>query len=148
MITPKENFQKSAKNHDCSDMFKTVKCIKATNLSTNNVSYFNSIYSCSKLLGVNAGIIYHICNAVPYYKSGKSKMDGCSYKFEYIEKSDIPYSIESAKIGRPKLILSCEDKKDRHKKAVHKWQNKPYTCSKCNKTMKNWNKQYHNKKCK
>lgn len=148
MITPKENCQKSAKNRDCSNMFKTIKCIKATNLNTNNVSYFNSTCRCSKLLGVNAGIIYHICNAVPYYKSGKSKMDGCSYKFEYIEKSDIPYSIEWAKIGRPKLMLSCEDKKDRHKQAVYKWQKKPYTCSKCNKIMQNCNKQYHNKKCK
>ena len=37
------------------------KCVKATNIDTNEVSYYNSMYAVNQHLSVNAGIVKMVC---------------------------------------------------------------------------------------
>jgi hypothetical protein len=46
---------------------------------------FDSVYQCSKALGINVGIISKCCDKKKYCKSGKSKIDGKRYSFEWLE---------------------------------------------------------------
>ena len=145
LLTHSENVKKSAPNWDHSLTRNNPSCVKATNISTNEVLHFNSIYCCSKYLRINSGAMKRVCDGDMYHKSSKSKKDGQMYKFEYVEKENMPDNyIKSA--GRPQM--SEEDKKKHHYEALIKWLNKEYKCPRCDKVMKNRNRQHHNKKCK
>ena len=105
------------------------------------------MYYCAQYLNINNGTIKRVCVGVEYRKSGISKKDGCSYKFEYVKKEDMPDNyMKSSNIRRKRV--SNEDKKKHKIEALKKWQNKGYECPRCNKVMKNSNKVYHNKRCK
>ena len=70
----------AAKNHE------NKKCVKAINNDTNEVSYYNSMYAVQQHLGINVGIVKMVCEGINNCKSGISKKDGKSYKFEYVRK--------------------------------------------------------------
>ena len=98
-------------------------------------------------LGINAGIVKMVCEGLNGCKSGISKKDGHSYRFQYIKQDDLPDNyIKSSKI-RPRRV-SDEEKKKKQIEAMKKWQKKEYKCPKCDKTIKNGCKYVHNKKCK
>ena len=149
MMTQQENFNKSAKVRDYTFVAKNhrnKKCVKATNTNTNEVSYYNSLYTVQQHLGINAGIVKMVCENINRCKTGVSKKDSCSYKFEYVNEQDMPDDYNKSANIRPKM--SEEDKKKHHKESMKKWYDKEYKCPKCNKVLKNSNRQYHNKKCK
>ena len=152
MMTQEENCKKSAQERDYTfvkDNHRNKKCVKAsaTNSNANEVSYYNSLYAVQQHLQVNAGIVKMICDGVQYHKTGISKKDNHHYKFEYVDKEDMPDNyIKSA--NKRSNRVSDEDKKKHRMEAVKKWQNKVFNCSKCDKTFKNSYKYVHNKKCK
>ena len=125
MMTYQQNSKKSAKKYDLSYIkYNRInpKCVKAVNCDTNDVIYFNSMSCCSNYLNINCGTIKGVCDGEKYRKSGVSEKDGNSYRFEYVNKEDMPDNyLKSANI-RPKR-LSDEEKKH-HFEAVNKWQNK------------------------
>ena len=82
-----------------------------------------------------------VCDGDKYRKTGISKKDGCSYKFEYTDNDKIPDNYVVKKSNDLRKKLTDEDKKLRRKE----WRNKEYKCSKCGNKMKNGNRQYHNK---
>ena len=89
LMTQKENIKKSAEKRDyifASKNHENKKCVKAINIKTKEVSYFNSMYSIREHLGINPGIVKMVCENINNCKSGKSKVDGCNYRFKYIEK--------------------------------------------------------------
>ena len=55
----------------------------AINCTTTEVEYYNSTSAAEKDLRINTGIVKLICDEKKYYKTSKSKKDGCSYRFEY-----------------------------------------------------------------
>ena len=60
LITQQQNCKKSAKDRDYSftvENHKNKKCVKATNIETNEVSYYNSLYATQQHLGINVGIV-------------------------------------------------------------------------------------------
>ena len=66
------------------------KFVKAINCSNNEVTYFNSMYAIQQYLGINAGIVKMVCEGINHCKTGISKKNGISYKFEYVKKEDMP----------------------------------------------------------
>lgn len=105
LVTQQENCKKSAKDRDYSFLkynHKNKKFIKATNLNTNKVTFFNSMYSCSKNLGINAGIIKMVSEGLNNCKSGYSKVDKDRYKFEYVNQKDMPSDFIKMPNIRPK----------------------------------------------
>ena len=88
IVTPQVNNKKSAIKRDYSfvkNNRKNKKCVKAINLSSGEVTYFNSLYKAQQGLGINAGIIKQICENKNFCKTGKSKIDNDSYRFEYVD---------------------------------------------------------------
>ena len=149
LLTTSENIKKSVKNRDYSFAAKNhqnKKSIKATNINNNEVSYYNSLYAVQQHLGINAGIVKMISEKLNNCKTGISKKNGNSYKFEYIEKEDMPNDYKKSANIKPKRV-SDEDKKKRSKESIKKWQNKEFTCSICNKIYKNGYKYLHTKIC-
>ena len=53
--------------------------MKATDCETNDVIYFNSMYSVQQHLGVCPSIVKRVCDGDKYRKTGISKRDGQSY---------------------------------------------------------------------
>ena len=150
LMTQQENCKKSAKRRDYTFVAKNhqnKKCVKATNSDTNEVSYYNSLYAVHQDLGINAGIVKMVCEKINGCKTGISKIDNHSYKFEYVNKQDMPDNYKKSANRRLNRV-PVEDKKKHHKEAVKRWQQKEYKCSKCGKTYKNNFKYVHNKKCK
>ena len=93
LITQQQNCKKSAKNRDykfAAKNHQNKKCVKAVNCTTNEDTYYNSMFACQKHLGINAGVVKMICDKINNCKTGISKKDGFPYKFEYIEKNDLP----------------------------------------------------------
>ena len=129
---------------------KNRKYIKAINCSNNEVSYYNSLYAVQKHLQINSGLVKMVCEGLNHCKSGNSKKDGFSYKFEYINKDDLPSNyLTSSKTGlKRRQLLTDEEKKKNKRESIKKWQKKDYVCSKCNKTYKNNYKYIHSKICK
>ena len=150
LLTQQQNCKKSANNRDYTFVAKNhenIRCIRATNIITKEVSYFNSMYAVQQHLQINAGIVKMVCEGINRCKSGVSKKNGNSYKFEYIKKDDLPDNYEKSANKRPQRV-SDEDKKKRHEQAVKKWRNKEHECPKCEKTFKNNYRFEHNKRCK
>lgn len=149
LLTPSENCKKAAIHRDHSffaQMRKNRKCVKATNCSTHEITYFNSFYSIKQHLDISAGTVKHVCDGGLYHKSGISKKDGHRYTFEYIKEEDLPKDHKkSANIRRK---LSDEDKKKHQMEAVKKWRNKEFTCQNCDKVLKNSYRCIHKKHCK
>ena len=112
-MTQQENCKKSAQEHDCTFVAKNhqnKKCVKATNTNTNEVSYYNSLYAVQQHLGINPGIVKMICDKINRCKTGISKKDNHHYKFEYVNKQDMPDNYIKSANKRPKRV-SDEDKK-------------------------------------
>ena len=144
LVAQQQNCKKSAKDRDYTFVAKNhenKKCVRATNITTKEVSYFYSMYAVQQHLQINAGIVKMVCEGINNCKSGNSKKDGCSYTFEYIKQDDLPDDYKKNRVPD-------EDKKKNQMKAVKKWQNKQYKCPRCDKTLKNNYKYVHNKKCK
>ena len=150
LVTHQQNCNKSAKNRDYTFVAKNCekrKCVKAINKNTNEVTYYNSMYAVQQHIGINVGIVKMVCEGLNHCKSGVSKKDGHSYRFQYIKQDDLPDDYKKSANKRPRRV-SDEDKKKHHAECVKKWQNKVYICPKCDKTIKNSCKYVHNKKCK
>ena len=150
LVTHQQNCKISAKNQDytfVAENHKNRKCVKATNKNTNEVSYFYSLYSVNKHMGINSGTVKMICDGKYGYKSSLSKKDGCSYTFEYIKQDELPDNYKKSANKRPRRV-SDENKKKHQLEAMKKWQNKEFKCPNCNKTFKNSYKYLHKKYCK
>lgn len=153
IMTQQQNNKKSAKDRDykfVANNHQNKKCVKALNQNTKEVSYYNSLYAVQQHLDINAGIVKMAAEGINKCKSGISKKDGCKYVFEYVKKEDMPEDYKkSSKLGQNRQILLSDEEKRKHQnEAMKKWQQKEYTCLKCNKMMKNNSKFIHNKKCK
>ena len=85
LMTPQQNSKKAAKNQDPSFFanYQKRRRVKAINLETNEISYYNSLYAIQQHLGINRGIISMHCRGINGIKSATSKKDGCKYAFEY-----------------------------------------------------------------
>ena len=150
LMTHQENCKKSAKRRDYTFAAKNhqnKKCVKATNSDTNEVSYYNSMYAVQQHLGINAGIVKMVCEKINGCKTGISKKDNCYYKFEYVKKEDMPDNYKKSANIRSNRV-PVEDKKEHHKEAMKRWQQKEYKCLKCGETYKNSYRVVHNKICK
>ena len=149
MMTQQENCKKSAKRRDYTFVSKNhqnKKCVKATNSDTNEVSYYNSMYAVQQHLGINAGIVKMVCEKINGCKTGISKIDNHSYKFEYVNKQDMPDNYKkSANIRLNRVYV--EDKEKHKKEAMKRWQQKEYKCPKCGETYKNSYRFVHKKIC-
>ena len=84
VVTASENCKKSAKNRNFSCYRKKPKSVLATNLITKKQTNFNSLYSVSKILGINPGQVSSICEGIKYCKTATSKVDGQKYTFKYL----------------------------------------------------------------
>ena len=150
LMTQQENCKKSAKRRDYTFAAKNhqnKKCVKATNSDTNEVSYYNSMCAVQQHLGINAGIVKMGCEKFNGCKTGISKIDNHSYKFEYVNKQDMPDNYKKSANRRSNRV-PVEDKKKHKKEAMKRWQQKEYKCPKCGKTYKNSYRFVHKKKCK
>ena len=76
--------------------------ILATNLSTNEKRFFNSIYQASKALQINAGSIKLISDGKR--KTAKSKLNGNKYSFKYANPNDL----NNVKIIKDKIKNNIE----------------------------------------
>ena len=149
LMTQQENCKKSAKGRDylfLAKSYKNNRCVKAINIETNEITYYNSMYATQQHLGINAGIVSMCCQGINNCKSGISKKDNQRYKFEFVKKEDLPDDHESSFIRRQRAS-SDEERKRRQKENIKKWQNEEYTCPRCDKVMKNNGKYQHNKRC-
>ena len=150
LMSQQENCKKSAKRRDYTFAAKNhqnKKCVKATNSDTNEVSYYNSMYAVQQHLSINAGIVKMVCEKINDCKTGISKIDNHCYKFEYVNKQDMPDNYKKSANIRSNRV-HVEDKKKHHKEAMKRWQQKEYKCSKCGETYKNSYRVVHNKICK
>ena len=117
LVTTSENNKKAAKNRDYTFATKNhqnKKYVKAINVNTNEVSYYNSLYSVQQHININAGIVKMVCENINRCKTGISKKDGNLYKFEYAKKEDMPDDYKKSANIRPKRV-SDEDKKKNKK---------------------------------
>ena len=121
LMSHQENCKKSAERRDYTFAAKNhqnKKCVKATNCDTNEVSYYNSMYAIQQHLSINAGIVKMVCEGINNCKTGISKIDNHSYKFEYVKKEDMPTNFKKSANVRP-IRVPVEDKK-KHKKRSYK----------------------------
>ena len=149
LLTQQENCKKSAKNRDytfITEIKKNKKCVKAINIETNEVLYFNSMYAVNQHLGIDAGIVKMVCEGLNRCKSGISKKDGKSYKFEYVKKEDMPDNYLKSANKRPRRVSDEERKKTQYE-AFKKWLKKEHKCPRCDKIIKNGSKYLHKKIC-
>ena len=72
-------------------------------------------------LQINVGIVKMVCEGLDSCKSGVSKKDGHSYRFEYIKQDDLPDNYNKSSNIRPQRI-SNEDKKKHNIDYIKKWQ--------------------------
>ena len=96
-------------------------------------------------LGINAGIVKMVCEGLNNCKTGRSKKDGCHYKFEYVTEENMPYNHKKSPNIRPRM--TGEDRKKRQKERYKKWCGKAFECPKCGKTFKNRYQYKHRKIC-
>ena len=141
LLSQKENNKKSAKNRDYSFVVNNhinKKFVKAIDCSTDEVTYYDSMYAVQQNLGINAGIVKMVCEGTNHCKTGISKKNGVSYKFEYVDKEDMPDDyIKSSRTGEKRRRLLTDEEK---------WSNRTFVC-RCGRTMLNKNKNYHKQNC-
>ena len=140
LVTQQQNCKKSAKDRDYTFVSKNhenKRCVRATNITTKEVSYFLQYVCCSTTSSNKMLVLLKmVCEGINNCKSGVSKKDGCLYKFEYIKQDDLPDNYKKSANLRKNRVPS-EDKKKHHMQAMKKWQNKEYKCPRCDKTFKN-----------
>ena len=88
VTTPSENVRKSTVNKNyffLKDIRKNPKRVKAINLFSKKETNFNSLYSVSKMLGINSGQVKMICEGQKYCKTANSKINGQKYSFRYLD---------------------------------------------------------------
>ena len=71
LVTQQQNSQKAAKNRDytfVANNHKNKKRVKATNLETNEISYYNSLSAAHKHLSVARSIIWYCCKGINHVK--------------------------------------------------------------------------------
>ena len=93
LVTQRENCKKSVKKRDYTFVkynHENKRCVTAINQSTEEVSYYGSMYATQQRLGINVGIIKMVCEGLNKCKSGISKKDGQRYIFEYINADELP----------------------------------------------------------
>ena len=120
LMSQQENCKKSSKRRDYTFAAKNhqnKKCVKATNSDTNEVSYYNSMYAVNQHLGINAGIVKMVCEKINSYKTGISKIDNHCYKFEYVNKQDMPDNYKKSANRRSNRV-PVEDKRKHEKEAM------------------------------
>ena len=116
------NIEKSAGRRDYTFVAKNhqnKKCVKATNIDTNEISYYNSMYAIFQHLGINAGIVKMVCEGLNHCKTGISKQDNSRYKFEYVNEQDMPDDFKKSANKRTQRV-SAEDKKKTSKGSFEK----------------------------
>ena len=87
LITKQQKCKKAAKNRNClsmADNFKNAIKIKAMNLETDEMIYFDSMSAAGKYLNIHPTSILMCCKGV--YDSSHSKKFNVRFKFKYIEK--------------------------------------------------------------
>ena len=84
VVTASENCRKSAGNKDKGFYRKNPKKVTALNLFSKAETNFNSLYSVSKMLGINTAQVSMICEGKNYCKTATSKVDGQKYSFRYL----------------------------------------------------------------
>ena len=122
LMSQQENCKKSAERRDYTFAAKNhqnKKCVKAININTNEVSYYNSLYSINQHLGINAGIVKMVCEGINNCKTGISKKDNCYYKFEYVNKQDMPDNYKKSANIRSNRV-SVEDRKQNQKESIRR----------------------------
>ena len=116
------NIEKSAGRRDYTFVAKNhqnKKCVKATNIDTNEILYYNSMYATFQHLGINAGIVKMVCEGLNHCKTGISKKDNSRYKFEYVNEQDMPDDFKKSANKRTQRV-SAEDKKKTSKGSFEK----------------------------
>ena len=108
LMTPKENCKKAAENRDYTSMANNRKCVKATNENTKEVSHYYSLHAAEQHLEINKASVRRVCEGLQ--KSGVSKKDGCSYRFEYIKQDELSDNYKKSSNIRPRRV-SNEDKR-------------------------------------
>lgn len=149
--TPQENCKKAAKQRDyafVSNNHKNKKIIRAINCDTHKVTYYNSMYAVQTNLGINAGIVKMVCEGLNYCRTEISKIDRQVYKFEYVNKSDMPDDCIKSPNIHPKRVAT-EDKNKHRKEACDRWRQKDsnWLCPNCERTFNNGKKYFHRQKC-
>ena len=84
LMTPQNNSKKAAKNCDYSlgaNNYVNRKRVKAINLETNEINYYDSMNAAQRSLGISHTTVSRICQGI--HKTSTSKKDGCKYAFEY-----------------------------------------------------------------
>ena len=140
LMTHQQNCKKAANDRDHTFTANSIKCVKAANKNTNEISYYWSMYAAQQHLKINAASVSKVCDGI--YKSALSKKDGCSYTFEYVKKEDLPQNYIKSKNIRPQKATNEDKRKHRLE-----WWNKEYKCPKCGIVTKNNSKYKHIKKC-
>lgn len=91
LLTPSENRKKSSKNKDYKSIganaWKRRENVKAIEIESGNVSFYPSRYQVQQYLGINAGMVTHVVSG--FCKIAKSKINGKSYRFEFVNENDI-----------------------------------------------------------
>ena len=82
VVTASENCRKSAANKNKSFYCKNPKKVTAINLFTKKETNYKSLYSVSKILGINPAQVSMICRGI--YKTATSKINGQKYSFRYL----------------------------------------------------------------
>ena len=121
------------------DNHKNVKLVKSVCIETGDVDYFHSLYSVQKELDINSGLVKMCCEGKNYIKQGKSKVNGNTYTFEYINELPEGYTRDGK--------LDDKAKKQKIKDYVSKYSKKRWTCENCNKEMTMGSRYLHRKKC-
>ena len=86
--TQQENCKKSYMKRDytfAANNHKNKQIVKSTCIETGEIDYFHSLYSVQRDLKINCGILKMCCEGLNRVKSGISKLNGNSYRFEYID---------------------------------------------------------------
>ncbi|CAH3186029.1 unnamed protein product, partial [Porites evermanni] len=130
IVTQRANCKKSARKRDytfAANNFQNRRCVKAMNKTTQGVVFFNSMYAVQQRLSINTGIVKMVCEGINNCKTGISKKGAHQYKFEYIQKEDMPDDYKKSANTRPRSRGSPAKK--RHQMEILKiWQKRKYIC--------------------
>ena len=148
LVSQQQNCLKSTKDRDftyITNAWKNRKCVKAMNCDTQEFSYYNSTSAVEKHLGISHGTVKRVCDGCYGRKTGRSKKDGHSYKFEYVPKENMPDNYKKSADLRPRM--TDDERKKRRKESEKRWGDKAFVCPKCGESLKNRQGYYHKKIC-